>query len=289
MSIFNFNNNLPSETFPTGSVTVLPDYLNVNNAINNADFISQNQLPQTSFEQIGINLTKGWNMIAYTGTEEMPVRDFIQLLFPYLDYSSDDVDNTIKPIVGIIKNAAGSIYYPAANFNGLGNLIPGQGYMLYINTDSDIITLDRPIAFQSGIVRPNIASKENINELSNYINKLNTPETRITTGWNMIGYNRTSPIDAREGFYRFFFPNGSETDIDERLSKFIGVAKNINGLIYYPSANFNGLGNLIPGQGYMIYINLGGDTLNEITFPFNGKFPPANDIDPRPLIDGGPR
>ena len=63
----------------------------------------------------------------------------------------------------------------------------------------------------------------------------------------------------------------------------MNIIKNNEGLFLWPDFNFNGLGNLEPGEGYQIRVkdsSLGFD---------NCRFQEQGDIDLRPLIDGGPR
>ena len=72
----------------------------------------------------------------------------------------------------------------------------------------------------------------------------------LLSGWNMIGYN-----------LKF------EQDADSTLSVIIDelfLVKNNEGLIYWPLYNFNGLGNLIPGQGYLINMN---EEVEDFYFP----------------------
>ena len=69
-------------------------------------------------EPIFINLTSGWNMIGYTESFSMNVEDgFLSVV--------DDVS--------IVKDNNGNVYWPIFGFNGIGDLIPGQGYQVNVN------------------------------------------------------------------------------------------------------------------------------------------------------------
>ena len=60
----------------------------------------------------------------------------------------------------------------------------------------------------------------------------------LLSGWNMIGYGCYAQIDTQ--------------DLLESISDKIIVVKNNAGLVYIPEFGFNGLGNLLPNQGYYI-------------------------------------
>lgn len=319
MSIFQRDtlNNSGADNNPNYVGRTQRDTLDNLGANNNPDFITQPRLPETSFQQVFIDLKEGWNMIAYTGIVPMNVREYCKLLFPYLNYSQG-IDNALKDTLSIIKNNAGAFYWPEYGFEGIGPLEVGQGYMIKIEDDA---------GFQPGIIRPNVVEhfsheNENIIDLVTYTNRINNASVRVNEGWNTIGYSKFSDINVRNGLYRFFFPNGSSghilgTDpndedtfgvpidsthfrdqnlvkntvnlIDERLGDILNIIKNNDGAFYWPDVKFDGFGNLLPGQGYMLRTKDDDDPRGEITFPFIGRFPPASDIDPRPLIDGGPR
>jgi len=71
-------------------------------------------------EPIFINLTSGWNMIGYTESFSMNVEDgFLSVV--------DDVS--------IVKDNNGNVYWPTFGFNGIGDLIPGQGYQVNVNNE----------------------------------------------------------------------------------------------------------------------------------------------------------
>jgi hypothetical protein len=59
-------------------------------------------------------------------------------------------------------------------------------------------------------------------------------------GWNMIGYNLLVHTDIAAQF---------EAIVDD-----IKIVKNNNSFIYWPEFGFNGIGDLVPGQGYQIYM-----------------------------------
>lgn len=63
----------------------------------------------------------------------------------------------------------------------------------------------------------------------------------INEGWNLIPYLRTTPQDATEAL----------SDIVEEII----IVKDSYGMAYIPVYNYNGIGDLEPGQGYQIKMN----------------------------------
>ena len=289
MSIFRVNPELDfyleflgqdtfSESFPTGSVTVLPDYLNVNNAINNADFDPPEQKttnPQTlTFPLLSIDfITEGWNLFAFTGLEPINAAEYFNLVAPNLDY------------IEVVKDNLGQVYWPEFGFNGIGTLKPGQGYQIKIKNP--------PSSFN---LTPNVLNflGSPPNDFQEYLNLLHAPSTTLVEGWNLIGFNRLSTnLSIPETLYQSFFPNYPVpplSQIHTDLDSIITIIKETNASVYFPLYSFNGIGSFIPGQGYQILVKNGfypdGTPFN---FPFEFKFPPLVDVDIRPLIDGGPR
>lgn len=62
----------------------------------------------------------------------------------------------------------------------------------------------------------------------------------INTGWNMIGFSCSDDLDAIEAFY----------SIQDKIV----IAKDIYGNAYLPSFNFNGIGDLERGYGYLLKV-----------------------------------
>ncbi len=71
-----------------------------------------------------IELSEGWNMIAYLRNSAMPVANAF----------SDIVDNIL-----IVKNGAGDIYFPALNINSIQQMYPGMGYKVYAQSECDLL------------------------------------------------------------------------------------------------------------------------------------------------------
>ena len=75
-------------------------------------------------EQNPITISNGWNLIAYLRDTSAP-----------LEYALESINNNN---IVIVKDFNGSPYLPEFNFNGIGNMIPGQGYQIKTNTFDEI-------------------------------------------------------------------------------------------------------------------------------------------------------
>lgn len=80
-----------------------------------------------------------------------------------------------------------------------------------------------------------------LEELNVQISSLTAPiAIDIVEGWNLIGYTLDTPQDAVASF--------------ENIEEHILIVKNNNADVYWPEFGFNGIGDLIPGQGYQIKV-----------------------------------
>ncbi len=78
-----------------------------------------------------------------------------------------------------------------------------------------------------------------INDFVEMTNSNNSPITLdLLSGWNMVGYGCTSQADAQ--------------DLLSSISDKIIIAKNNAGSVYMPEFGFNGIGDLLPNQGYLV-------------------------------------
>ena len=84
--------------------------------------VSGHYLPNFS-----ISLDEGWNMIAVLNKVELSINEAL------INCQQDVI---------IVKNYLGDAYLPQWQFNAIGNMIPGQGYQIKMNTTSEIIFTD---------------------------------------------------------------------------------------------------------------------------------------------------
>ena len=118
----------------------------------------------------------------------------------------------------IVKNNYGTAYLPEWNFNGIGAFNSLEGY--FVKT-----TLSTTLNINGTFILP----EENPIPLNN--------------GWSAISYLRTDAVPADLVFEEIVNDNN------------LVIAKNHLGQAYLPDWDFNGIGNLIPGQGYQLKVN----------------------------------
>ena len=151
-----------------------------------------------------IDLPSGWSMFStYLIADDMNLKTVLAPI----------IDNVI-----IAKNNEGKAYLVEWDFNGVGEMIVGQGYQ--IKTDAGV-TLTVGGAYA-------------------------TPESHsidIIAGWNMVGYLATEDTDAKVVL------------ADINASGNLIIAKDYNGKAYLPEWDFNGIGDMVPGQGYQLKTN----------------------------------
>ena len=123
--------------------------------------------------------------------------------------------DVIKDNVIIVKNNEGYAYIPSYEIDGIGSWDVTQGYQVFMSKPASLLIYGES-------VKP-----------------AQTPIS-LSPGWNMISYLNNSELDCETAF----------ADILDNLV----IVKDNFGNVYIPSYGINGIGNLIPGQGYQIYV-----------------------------------
>ena len=161
--------------------------------------LSMNNLNPITVQQIDLPL--GWSMFSsYIIAEDMNVNSLIEPI-------SDDVI--------IVKNGEGAAYLVEYQFNAIGDLEVGQGYIIK-TTQSCSISFEG--VFAKGELHPIL----------------------LESGWNMVGYLREESESVENIF------NDLVTQDAVRL------VKDYEGNIYLPEWSFNSIGNMEPGRGYQV-------------------------------------
>ena len=147
------------------------------------------------------NLPDSWSILSsYISTSDMSVDVFFASI-------NDDLI--------IVKNNSGQAYIVDYEFNAIGAVLPGQGYLLKTTA---------PVEFT-------------IN--GEYLK----PELHpifLDQGWNMIGYLHTDSKDAELVFEELITQNA------------IQIVKDYAGNALIPEWGFNGIGYMNPGEGYQV-------------------------------------
>jgi len=144
-------------------------------------------------------------------------------LIPKEPDSINHITNLIHNNLIIAKNSQGNVYIPQFSINTIGKWNITQGYLFFLNaTDTLDIEGTIPVPSENPI--------------------------GLVAGWNIVSYLRNSPMNSVTAL-------ASISDNGNLI-----IAKNLSGQVYIPAFGINTIGNLIPGQGYYIFVN-NADTL----------------------------
>lgn len=137
----------------------------------------------------------------------------------YMISESMSVNDVLSPIVSdlvVMKDYNGMAYLAEWNYNGIGDMILGQAYQIKLNTMSTLIV-------EGAYPEPQEQAIE------------------LQEGWNLVGYLRVNPA--------------STEDVFSPVSTQVLLVKDYFGNAYLPEWGFNGIGNMVPGQGYQVKMN----------------------------------
>ena len=146
-----------------------------------------------------ITLPAGWSMFSTYLTPFEP--DIAEV------FSNIDTD------VVIVKDGAGTPYWPFYNINSIGDMTLGKGYQIKMDAESTLEICGTYAAPES-------------------------TELSLTNGWDIIGYLRKHASDIAEVFSNI---------VDNVI-----IVKDGAGDPYWPGYGINNIGDMAPGQGYQI-------------------------------------
>lgn len=147
----------------------------------------------------------------------------------YVNPADNNIASILQGIVSdviIVKDGTGAVYWPSNNVNAINNVAIGEGFQIFMNNAATLTC--------TGVL----------------IQPENNPISLGAT-WSILGYLRSSPASA--------------TQLLSPIVQNIIIVKDGNGSVYWPSFGFNGIGNLNPGQGYLIKMN----AVSVLTYPAN--------------------
>lgn len=124
----------------------------------------------------------------------------------------------------ISKNGVGQVYWPSYGFNGIGNMVVGQGYQLKLSGAGNHYLNVSGMA----VVPQNVVLS-------------------LPANWSIIGYLRQSPGNAEQMFAPLISPQGT--------AGLLHIAKDDQGNVYWPFYGLNLIGSLQPGEGYQVKMN----------------------------------
>ena len=158
--------------------------------------------------------------LSYPSSQSIELNNGWNLISSYLslNQSVEEIFTPIEENIVIVKNIYGIAYLPEWDFNGIGTFNSLEGY--FVKTTSNTI-----LNINGTFLLP----EENPIILNN--------------GWSAISYLRTDMVPADLVFAEIVNDNN------------LVIVKNHLGQAYLPDWDFNGIGNLIPGQGYQVKVN----------------------------------
>lgn len=170
------------------------------------------------YQSNGLSALSGLENINPISSQTIEIPNGWSLFSTYMMTDDMDVSSIFEPVEDqllVVKDNDGWAYLVAYDYNAVGDLEPGQGYLIKVTSPVDI-TIDGAHA---------------------------KPETHplfLQEGWNMIGFLPTTEVNAEDVLYSLVFENE------------LIIAKDFMGNAYIPDWNFNGIGTMKPGQGYQI-------------------------------------
>jgi hypothetical protein len=142
------------------------------------------------------------------------------MISTYLMPTNSSVEVIFSQIVDdivIVKNNIGQIYYPEFGINDIGDWNIYEGYQVYTTQANTLEIIGQLISPQD------------------------TP-IDLDIGWSIVPYLRSGAMNIEQAMVTL-------TD-DEALV----IAKDNLGQIYFPAFGINDIGNMLPGQGYQVYL-----------------------------------
>jgi len=116
--------------------------------------------------------------------------------------------------ITLVKDGNGSVYIPHMEINEIDRWRPSNGYMVYAEDTYDLTLSGSPVDRGTSI--------------------------QLSEGWNFLPFYSTAPLDAATAF--------------KAINDILLVVKDEDGRQYIPSQGINDIGQLLPGQGYSVYV-----------------------------------
>jgi pectate lyase len=137
----------------------------------------------------------------------------------YILPQNSQMENIFANLIGnviLVKNDKTGVFWPDIGVDEIGDWLYDQGYQVFVKEDDVLIINGYDLQPQ------------------------HTP-INMSEGWNHIAYLRNSPIGVEVAFSLI---------IDK-----IVIVMNNHGEVFWPEYDIDTIGNLNPGEGYMIYLS----------------------------------
>lgn len=174
---------------------------------------------QGNFTTNGISAISSGHAIPPVTSQEITFPEGWSIFSTYLELENMDIAQALSPIgeqVIIAKDYQGLAYLADWDFNGIGNMIHGHAYQIKV-------------------------SQETVLNLEGSYTAPEEVQISLPAGWSLFGYLRTESADC--------------VAVLQEINAEVVIVKDYLGNAYLPDWEFNGIGNLHPGQGYQIKLN----------------------------------
>ena len=230
---------------------------------------TQTYIPPDFFEHpIEYDLSEGWFMIGYPHPYAGNVKEQLYAFFEQTQNfpSITKMNEELNEYIYIIKDNAGAAYWPEFGFDGIGNFEVGQGYQIKFKGSVNGLKRRWRVFKDSTFNGSDETFQNSYGTIQKYSAELDNFEHTLSSGWNMISYNR---FDGRNVPDELESVGGFGPNFEDLV-----IVKDYLGGVFWPTFNFNGIGDFIPGHGYQIRTN----NVSITTKLFNVMTPPASGI-----------
>ncbi|MDX1439480.1 MAG: Ig-like domain-containing protein, partial [Rubricoccaceae bacterium] len=153
-----------------------------------------------------------------SNTQFIPMQPGWNMISSYIDPiepAMEEVFSEVIEFVVIVRDGNGNVFIPDSEINDIGAWQTEEGYQLFVK---EAVTLEITGSPVDPATRP----------------------LELAEGWNQIAYLRNSPMAISEAL--------------ASISDEIVVVKDVFGRIYMPELEIDQISDMLPGQGYKIYM-----------------------------------
>jgi len=166
-----------------------------------------------------------------TNTHSLALAPGWNMISSYIQPSNPNLESMLAPIIPqmvIMKNGRGQVFWPSLGINQIGQWNPRDGYQIFMQSAALLVITGNQIVPEA------------------------TPIS-LQAGWNLVAYLRNSPMSI-------------VTALASIADKLV-IVKNNAGQVYWPALGINQIGNMLPGQGYLINVSMAAT----LTYPANSS------------------
>ena len=141
------------------------------------------------------------------------------IISTYLEPANSSIVSLFESVqdkVVLVKNSEGKVYWPELEIDEINDWDCKEGYQVFMSEADGLVVEGYPV----------ISSESPID---------------LQQGWNITAYHLTAETSPSTAF--------------ENISENLVIVKDNHGRVYWPAYDINTLSNMIPGQGYYIFVS----------------------------------